>query len=494
MSNSSPLRAGVARSDITTDDPNAQIGDRLFARALVLADDTTTYVLVTMDVTAIGARAISDGALPDVSESFLPELRKRIEAELGLSGSHVTVNASHTHPLGRMLCDDGQQIERTFDAVRRAWQTMTPVRIGSGVGIENTISMNRTLRLKDGRHWTIRHANPCPNDAEVEAVGPVDPQVGVIRVDRLDGTPLAVVYNFACHRLFGHPDGRITANFPGVASRLIESSLGNDVTALFIQGAAGDVIDVGFKNFTEPREIESFGLRLGLSVLETHRKIQPGDADLRFASVAVEFPRRTDLAQRIEELQNRQDQLVASLRSCSLNFDAFLPLWLGHQLRPQTPSDYAHRYLRDQQAERDTRAQMDDFVRGHVEKYRQNIRAMEELSRVVENIATLRKHADLNAAAGTAGVAAELQAVRIGECAIVAAPLEVLTEVSLSIKAASPCPQTWIAGFSNGYLHYGPPAEAYARGGYEVNECLLAPEWQRLFEATANRLLRTVCT
>ncbi|MGN6726448.1 MAG: hypothetical protein ACTHLZ_11050, partial [Tepidisphaeraceae bacterium] len=133
-----------------------------------------------MDGREIVARAISDGALPDVSEAFLPELRKRIEAELGLRGSHVTVNASHTHPLGRMLCDDAQQIERTFDAVRRAWQTMTPVRVGSGVGIENTISMNRTLRLKDGRHWTIRHANPCPNDAEVEAVGPVDPQVGVI--------------------------------------------------------------------------------------------------------------------------------------------------------------------------------------------------------------------------------------------------------------------------------------------------------------------------
>lgn len=46
-----------------------------------------------------------------------------------------------------------------------------------------------------------------------------------------------------------------------------------------------------------------------------------------------------------------------------------------------------------------------------------------------------------------------------------------------------------MAAFSNGYLHYGAPAEYYDKGGYEVTECLLAPEWQAIYEAKAIELL-----
>ncbi|MBN1674898.1 MAG: hypothetical protein JXR37_27890 [Kiritimatiellae bacterium] len=50
-------------------------------------------------------------------------------------------------------------------------------------------------------------------------------------------------------------------------------------------------------------------------------------------------------------------------------------------------------------------------------------------------------------------------------------------------------PHTFVGAFSNGYLHYGPPADHYDRGGYEVTECLLAPDWQRIFERTAVAVL-----
>ena len=86
--------------------------------------------------------------------------------------------------------------------------------------------MNRTLRLKNGQCWTVRHTNPCPPDEEVAGVGPIDPEIGILRIDRMDGRPLAVVYNFACHPLFGDPGGAVTANFPGVASQVIEENLG----------------------------------------------------------------------------------------------------------------------------------------------------------------------------------------------------------------------------------------------------------------------------
>jgi len=62
-------------------------------------------------------------------------------------------------------------------------------------------------------------------------------------------------------------------------------------------------------------------------------------------------------------------------------------------------------------------------------------------------------------------------------------------EIGLRIKKASPCPLTFIAAMSNGYLHYSPPAEDYAAGGYEVTECLLAPGWQRVYEKKVGELV-----
>ena len=39
------------------------------------------------------------------------------------------------------------------------------------------------------------------------------------------------------------------------------------------------------------------------------------------------------------------------------------------------------------------------------------------------------------------------------------------------------------------YLHYGAPAADYDKGGYEVTECLLAPEWQGIYEETAAKII-----
>lgn len=65
-----------------------------------------------------------------------------------------------------------------------------------------------------------------------------------------------------------------------------------------------------------------------------------------------------------------------------------------------------------------------------------------------------------------------------------------LVQVGLNVKNASPYEHTFVAAFSNGYIHYGPPAADYDKGGYEVTECLLAPEWQNLYEDKARNVIR----
>jgi hypothetical protein len=401
----------------------------------------------------------------------------------------VLVNASHTHPPGRMLCDDDQQVERTLDAVRQACKGLTPVKVGVAKGREDRIMLNRTLRLRNGQHWTIRHANPCPPDEEVERLGPVDPEIGVLRFDRLDGRPLAVVYNFACHPLLGVPGGAITANFPGFASALIEETLGEGALALFLQGAGGDVTEVLYKDVTRPRDAEPVGTLLGLSTLRALRTVQTQDADLKVVTEHVQLPRRTDIPERIRELEQEQAELLASLRFTSLSFRTFLPLYIRHMISPLYPADYSYRYLHGEAIGSQELRALDAENRANLEKYLRNIYAMERLARIQDRIATFRRHQAINRDAGQATVTIEVQGIRIGECALITCPAEVCTQVGLNIKRASPFPYTFVVAFSNGYVHYGPAAEDYPRGGYEVTECFLAPEWQEVFEGTARDVL-----
>lgn len=477
------LRAGVAKIDITTDKEGIVISDPLYAKALVLDDGAARVVIVAMDALAIGG-------LGDIKDDFLAKLRSRIQNELHIPGCNVMVNASHTHPQGRLLCEEDEQIERTFEAVRQAMRSMTEVKVGSGFGYEDRIVVNRNLKMKDGNHWSIRYAHPCPPDEDVAGVGPIDPQIGVIRIDRLDGSPLAVVYNFASHLLIGVPDRGVTANFPGFASKLIEETLGGGAMALFLQGAGGDILELYFKDVNRPRDCEPIGTMLGLSTLKAVRKIVTRDAGLSVLSETIRLPRRDDIPQRITERLQEQAELLATLRSTCLNFKTFLPMYLKYALHPDYPSDYSYRYMQEAQIGANGLVSMDAHNRDHIERYLSNIAKMERLIRIQEDVATLKFHQALNEEAGTPDIAAEVQGIKIGDCVLITAPAELLVEIGLKLKATSPYEHTFVAAFTNGYMHYAAPAEHYGKGGYEVTECLLAPGWQRVYEEKAQDMIR----
>jgi len=298
-----------------------------------------------------------------------------------------------------------------------------------------------------------------------------------------------VVYNFACHLLFGDYQGHITANIPGYASKVIENSLGNDAMALFLQGAAGDVCDVTFKAFEHPRDVEWLGTELGLSTLKALNGIETKNAGIRVISDTIKLPRRTDIPERIKALRQEQSILLESLHFTSLNFKSFLPLYMKHKLDPDYPAGYSFSYLQDEQAGDRKLAAMDSFNRKNIDKYLRNIQVMETLTRIQDDIATLEKHLEINEDSGEDTVDAEVLGIRIGDCVLISSSAEVLVEVGLNVKKASPCKHTFMAAYSNGYLHYGAPASYYDKGGYEVTECFMAPEWQEIYERKANEII-----
>jgi hypothetical protein len=56
----------------------------------------------------------------------------------------------------------------------------------------------------------------------------------------------------------------------------------------------------------------------------------------------------------------------------------------------------------------------------------------------------------------------------------------------------SPHELTFIAGYTNGYIYYAPTAEQLRNvgGAQEDSDCILAPEWQQLYEDKVAELLR----
>ncbi|OGV47765.1 MAG: hypothetical protein A2017_07235 [Lentisphaerae bacterium GWF2_44_16] len=472
------LRAGTAKSDISTSEKGVIVNDPLYAKALVLDDGKTKAVIISMDAVAIGG-------ICEIGDDFLPKLREKIEKELKIPAQNVLVNASHTHTVEPMLCKASEQLKRTFDAVKLAAKNMEEVKIGAGSGYEDRIMINRTLRLKNGKGWTIRQSNPCPPDEEVESIGTIDPEIGIIRIDRMDGHPLAVLYNFACHPLIGVPGGTVTANYPGFASKVIEETLGNGSMAFFLQGAGGDVTEVLYKDVNRSRDSGPVGMMLGFSTLKALKGIKTQNAEINVISETVEFPRRTDIPKKIEALLKEQSELLKSLRFTSLNIKNFIPLYIKYALNPDYPSDYSYRYLHAEKIKDKGLADLDAVNRANMEKYLKNIQAMEKLTRIEDDIATLKRHQAINDEAGTPTIKAEIMGFRIGDCVLITAPVEALVEVGLRIKKASPFKHTFMAAFSNGYMHYGPLAEDYGDGGYEVTECFLAPEWHKVYEKKA---------
>ncbi len=503
------LKAGVGKADITCSegelayglypektmahippqyrDMKVKIDDPLFARALVLDDGAEKVVLVTLDVCGIGARTISQYILNDSADDFMPRLRKRVEDELGIPGCRISASASHTHPPGRLLCDDEEQISRTVAAIKQALDNLTSVTIGIGAGHEDTLTINRTMVMKNGTDYSWR---PEPPGDEIEKLRPIDPEIGIVRIDRLDGSPLAVLYDFASHLLVGCRKGAVTADFPGVTSRYLEEQLGGGVTAIFLQGANGDIMEASNYDLENPRTKYDFGYRLGRSVMKAYRTIGTGPATIKVATRQVEFPLRKDIPDAVAAVKREQAEMTASMRYTGLSFKTFLPLYLKYSLHPDYPNHVPPRYMAADNCGDDMFRTLDEQNRGAIKKYLVSIRAMELMSSNELKIATLEKHQEIINEIGGASVPAEIKGIRIGECVFIAAPMEVLAEVGFNVKKMSPFKSTYIISNSNGYLHYAPPAAYYGRDGYEVTECLLAPEWEQIFEKTVNEIFK----
>jgi neutral ceramidase len=205
--------------------------DLLFARALVMMNDTTKVGIVTVD-----------------SVGILSDLVDRIHARAVTLGAtipreNLVVSASHTHsgpgtqtklkfwemagtdllyaPMRDVFVNDCAQ------ALFNAEQNLQLAKYGSGSDLLAGVTVNRRVGVSP---------TAMPTD--------VDKELGVIRIDKMDGTPLAVVWNFAIHgTAYGDSNLEFSPDIMGAVSAKVEADLG--VPALFANGAEGDTAPDG---------------------------------------------------------------------------------------------------------------------------------------------------------------------------------------------------------------------------------------------------------
>ena len=246
-------QAGAAKIDITPKEamrlsgygnrikPTAEMDDPLFARAMAIKhEDQSPLIIVSIDAIGLSA-TLTDRICSQVQERFSI---RRNQMVLCTTHSHSAPQLEDLLPniFSTPMTDEERSRSVTYsqfvvDSVVRivgeSIAKLQPASIGFGTGHAD-FAINR--RVLKNNVWT--------GFGTVDD-GPVDRTVRVIHAKRLDGTTLAVVYQYATHCTSISPDlNRISADWAGMSAALIENAFQKlsspDVVALPIIGCGAD--------------------------------------------------------------------------------------------------------------------------------------------------------------------------------------------------------------------------------------------------------------
>ena len=267
--------------------------------------------------------------------------------------------------------------------------------------------------------------------------------------------------------------------------------------ALFLQGAAGDITPILYKDTNAPRPAEALGTMLGLSTLKALNNISvKKNGDLKVITEKISLPVRRDVSDHIDTLEAQKETILKYFTGIgcgshgagtSLNFRAFLPLYIKYMMNPEYPSYYSYRYLQEKKTGSDDLEKLDVENRRDIQKYLGNISNMEKLIRIMANLERLK---NLQARVNKNEIEAEIQVMKIGEFVLVGFTGEIFAKVGLNIKKNSPYEHTFFAAYSNGSIGYAPTDDEYGGDAYEDLSSVLAPEWQKIFERKAIELIK----
>jgi neutral ceramidase len=402
------------------------VSSPLHAKAVVFEIDGAKAAVVACDLISLH---------PPIVE----RARALIASSTGIAPERVILAATHchagpqTHPLFYELAGDpARKISAAYverlpeliaESVRLAEADLQPARILAGRGREDTISFNRRYLRRDG---TVTMGGRAAD--VVRRTGPIDPEVGLVYVESMNGAPLVTLVNFALHVAIV-TGNKFSADFPHTLSETLARVKGEGMLTIFLNGMSGNINHVDVLR-TSPRlsgepEAARVGTVLAAAVLKTYPALQPVEATfLRAVSRPVRVP---TLPQPGAE---RRAKAAATLK----------------------------RWGKD--------AAFNDVIH-----------AWRDL--------------DLAVYARDGFWDSEVQAITFGrELALVGFPGDSFVELGLFIKQNSPYAFTFVVEqAANGSLSYIPNEKAYPEKAYEVESARLAPGGGEVLATAASRLL-----
>ena len=428
------LFAGFGRCDITpaSNFPNGMwmaqkharangIHRRLYISCVVLGTEADAVALVGYDLVLL--------SVPQVTA-----IREAIRARTGLPMDRIWLYVTHSHagPVTQDFYDREGAAEvaayvsalpeRSAQAAELAWQGRRAARAQTGIG-QCHIGVNRDLNYR-GRMIT------GPN-----LVGFSDPDVGVIRLDGLDGTPIAAIVTYGCHPTFLGPENTlISPDYPGVTRDVFES-----ITAapcLFLQAGAGNVGPLrGF--LAEVTEVERCGHLLACAAAQTYFAL-PIEGYPATIDHVVESGAPLGIV-RDQPASTEQQNFRALARQVPLPTDNPGPtVYDSVEQDLESARERVERLKREGAAEPDIQLATQHLLRHQLRAERKRLYSAPE------------------------GVSLEVGALLIGKSCFISLACEPYAELGVAIKRRSPAEKTIFAGYEGPDVIYVAPSESYS--------------------------------
>ena len=437
------LKIGAAKVNI---DPPLPVDPQGYVRRRESAVEHGDPLLVTaLAVEASECNTVVLAAdLAGQDHRMAEAMRSAVADAVPVSPANVLINASHSHaaPWAR---SDGAKLGGGHDsltdaevaytnrlphdfasAALQAWNARRPARVAGGTGQASGLAVNRRERTADGN--TILGWNPDLS---------MDDEVPTIRIDDLDGYPIATITAFGCHPVVVGPDiPKTGSDFVGPLRRRVEEIRGG--VCLFLQGAAGNVLPLeAFFDIDGPQV--PMGQRLGVEA--AHAVI---DSDPLHRTIdKITYGSVTPISLYRRRIDHEQPQQSVAVERVIVD----LPL-LPAPDKTELQAELSDREIELANA---LAAEEDRSVTNPIRYHINWLRGM-------------LTQPDLASWRSTPG---EIWAMRIGDCAIVATPGEVFSEIGAEVRTRSPFATTLFAGYSQGILGYMATAAEYPHGGYE---------------------------
>jgi len=410
-----PLDGYAARKDGVG--PSEGVHDELYAKALVLSDGKQKVAIVATDLIAVDLRITN-------------AIREFAEKRIGIPRKNVLVSASHTHSGPAIgVLEEVIPIPDVYRHEVENYRHTLEKNITSAIYIANEKLRGARIGIGKGKIFTIGANRRGPK-------GPLDPEVGVLRVDDEKGDLTGVLVNYTCHpTVMGADNLLVSADFAGYAMEFIEKTKGEGVVALFTNGAQGNISTRFTRREQTFGEVERLGSILGAEVLGVLEQIETIDR-LRLKSVVGEVHLPLRELPTLEEAMKMVKESKKTLEE------------LKKRGAPQPEVRVAETTLQGAMGALKS-------VRGPRRK----------------------------------DVISEVQVVRINDVALVGVPGELFVEIGLDIKKKSGLEYAYVVGLANDYVGYIVTRNAYEEGMYEPLITKLSPAGEKVISDMALKLL-----